>query len=489
MPSKTKKQAKFMRAAAHNPEFAAKAGIPQTVAKEFNNADTKKEEIEKSNYGPKGTAAGAQYQAHANQERKANNTGDVVTGIGRNKNVKAYSSKPGQLSAKQQAAAMHTKANQKANSGPVKSDFSDEEKKKFEAMYIPPSKMKKEEIIDEEADGKQEIVEGKEPLKKDPKARWKQLKKTLDHKSAFMNLEEELSGGDQPQEQGEEQDVQANGDLAGQMQQELSPEQSEEAEQPEDDEQQEAEAVSPGDEEQQDDQGAPELSPEDQEKVQQVEDGELDPQELIDALKEEGYSDQEIAYIVHGHHAPEVDPTKQAKAQATQAMSEHELDAAGKMAEIERQHALASMEQERSHKQRMSDLEYSDAQKQKSAIDMDQAHKQRMLDLEYERAKKETEVPADDGGELETQKEMKRLEVEKKRLELKLREQEMKLELEFKQREHELKLKMMEQQLKEQAKQKSEISGIKHEQKLSDVKSPPKKKPLKKSEEEDEQQD
>jgi len=39
MPSKTAKQAKFMAAAAHNPKFAKAAGIPQTVAKEFNRAD------------------------------------------------------------------------------------------------------------------------------------------------------------------------------------------------------------------------------------------------------------------------------------------------------------------------------------------------------------------------------------------------------------------------------------------------------------------
>lgn len=42
MPSSTKKQAKTMAAAAHNPEFAAKMGIPQKVAKEFNKADTAK---------------------------------------------------------------------------------------------------------------------------------------------------------------------------------------------------------------------------------------------------------------------------------------------------------------------------------------------------------------------------------------------------------------------------------------------------------------
>lgn len=39
MPSKTKKQAKLMAAAAHNPAFAKKVGIKQSVAKEFNQAD------------------------------------------------------------------------------------------------------------------------------------------------------------------------------------------------------------------------------------------------------------------------------------------------------------------------------------------------------------------------------------------------------------------------------------------------------------------
>lgn len=42
MPSKTPKQARTMAAAAHNPEFAKKVGIPQSVAKEFNKADEKK---------------------------------------------------------------------------------------------------------------------------------------------------------------------------------------------------------------------------------------------------------------------------------------------------------------------------------------------------------------------------------------------------------------------------------------------------------------
>lgn len=40
MPSKSPKQARTMAAAAHNPQFAKKVGIPPKVAKEFNRADT-----------------------------------------------------------------------------------------------------------------------------------------------------------------------------------------------------------------------------------------------------------------------------------------------------------------------------------------------------------------------------------------------------------------------------------------------------------------
>jgi len=39
MPSVSKKQHNFMAAVANNPEFAKKAGVPQSVGKEFNDAD------------------------------------------------------------------------------------------------------------------------------------------------------------------------------------------------------------------------------------------------------------------------------------------------------------------------------------------------------------------------------------------------------------------------------------------------------------------
>jgi hypothetical protein len=42
MPSKSEAQRRFMSAAAHSPDFAKKAGIPQSVAQEFHAADAGK---------------------------------------------------------------------------------------------------------------------------------------------------------------------------------------------------------------------------------------------------------------------------------------------------------------------------------------------------------------------------------------------------------------------------------------------------------------
>ena len=41
MPSRTKRQARIMAGAAHDPAFAKKVSIPQSVAKDFNQADKK----------------------------------------------------------------------------------------------------------------------------------------------------------------------------------------------------------------------------------------------------------------------------------------------------------------------------------------------------------------------------------------------------------------------------------------------------------------
>lgn len=42
MPSVSEKQKKFMAAVAHSPEFAKKVGVPQSVDKEYNDADKAK---------------------------------------------------------------------------------------------------------------------------------------------------------------------------------------------------------------------------------------------------------------------------------------------------------------------------------------------------------------------------------------------------------------------------------------------------------------
>lgn len=45
MPSSTPKQKRTMAGAAHDPAFAKKVGIPQSVAKKFNRADQGKSEV------------------------------------------------------------------------------------------------------------------------------------------------------------------------------------------------------------------------------------------------------------------------------------------------------------------------------------------------------------------------------------------------------------------------------------------------------------
>lgn len=58
MPSTSAKQAKFMAAVAHNPEFAKKAGVPQSVGKEFNQADKGRKFSKDTNMATKKMAKG-----------------------------------------------------------------------------------------------------------------------------------------------------------------------------------------------------------------------------------------------------------------------------------------------------------------------------------------------------------------------------------------------------------------------------------------------
>jgi hypothetical protein len=52
MPSKSGKQHRLMEAAAHNPQFAKKTGVPQKVAREFVMADVGRKFSDKSAKSP-----------------------------------------------------------------------------------------------------------------------------------------------------------------------------------------------------------------------------------------------------------------------------------------------------------------------------------------------------------------------------------------------------------------------------------------------------
>jgi hypothetical protein len=70
--SKTQKQARTMAAAAHDPKFAKKVGIKQSVAKEFNKADTGTKKLSQAMKNKKTTEAlkGNQYKIDANKNGK-----------------------------------------------------------------------------------------------------------------------------------------------------------------------------------------------------------------------------------------------------------------------------------------------------------------------------------------------------------------------------------------------------------------------------------
>ena len=49
MPSKSPAQARLMAAAAHDPKFAKKVGVPRSVAAEYNRADTGTKMLHRAN--------------------------------------------------------------------------------------------------------------------------------------------------------------------------------------------------------------------------------------------------------------------------------------------------------------------------------------------------------------------------------------------------------------------------------------------------------
>lgn len=72
MPSKTPSQHRLMEAVAHNPSFAKKVGIPQSVGKDFAKADK----------GKKFAGGGLYANIHAKQERIAEGSGEKMRKVG-----------------------------------------------------------------------------------------------------------------------------------------------------------------------------------------------------------------------------------------------------------------------------------------------------------------------------------------------------------------------------------------------------------------------
>lgn len=292
------------------------------------------------------------------------------------------------------------------------------------------SKLEKD-IIDMAPDGKQEIVPGSEALKKEPKRkvplkdRWKKLKKSLDHAQSIMDIGEAIKPDHE-----ESDDEAEHKELTDELHSLMSgPDESEEADKvvpsaPSEDQKEAAKDAAP----------APAADSDARNTVQEAA---ISPpehasdEELEAALEQAGYTPHEIAYIVRGHHAPELDLHSAAKADSVKAMSDVNADSAQKRAELERDlmqrsseikhdHEKKINEHELNHKKRMSDVEYETAKSKSSHHDLDKEHKQKLLEMELE---------------------AKKLEVEAKRKQLEI-------ELEFKKLEHDLKLKHMEGKLK-----------------------------------------
>jgi hypothetical protein len=214
-------------------------------------------------------------------------------------------------------------------------------------------------------------------------------------------------------------------------------------------------------------------------------------QELESMLKEYGYSDAEVAHIVHGHHFPDVDELKDAKADTEKAkkegelslqqlemqikQGEHELKSGGaeKLSALDLDHKAKMNQLEEEHTKRIKELEYEKAKRKAQAED-EVDHKSRLRDVEYERAKRDAQandevdhkgkmrevehtkaskdIPGDKPDDSAHQKRMQDLEYEKAK-------REMELDLEIKKQQSEHKMKQME--IDAQVRQKEKAQAVK----------------------------
>ena len=228
--------------------------------------------------------------------------------------------------------------------------------------------------IDKEVDGKQELDYGKEELDKDEshagvaanqdaqqdyehhlKRKWKKLKKAMAD-DAFMSMSPEPEEEQEaPQEEQPEMGDDEMHDILSQLDDPESSDGSDESG---------SEDADMGGEETQEDFKENEL-PE-----QEESEGEEGAEDLEEMMSKLGYSETEIAHVIHGHHFPDVDELKSAKADTERAKKEGELS----LQELEMQ-----------IKQGEHQLKSGGAEKLNS-LDLD--HKSQMNAIEVEHAKK-----------------------------------------------------------------------------------------------------
>ncbi len=309
--------------------------------------------------------------------------------------------------------------------------------------------------IDKESDGKQELDYGKEELDKfgaraaqsnyqdsqqdydfslkQLKDKWIKLKKAMAD-DAFLDIEDSM------QDEDEEQAQQADGE-----------------QQPSPEEQAMIQAQQADGEQQ--------PSPEEQAMMQaQQADGEQQPspEDIAEMLKQSGHSDAEIAFIMHGHHFPDIDQVSDEKAKTEQARRQGELSLQDMEMQIkQKDHALKSghheklnnaeldhkvslMKLEQEHKKRMLELEY-EKERRKLESEDDSEHKRKLREIEQEKAKKD--IPASKLDDSEHQKRMLDLEYERAK-------KEMALDLQIKQHQAALKAEQMVVDAKNKIKEK-----------------------------------
>jgi hypothetical protein len=230
----------------------------------------------------------------------------------------------------------------------------------------------------------------KDGVKKSMFDAWEELKKKLNNAESILNLEE--AQATEEQEQPQEEPAPPEGNSQGQ---ELPPEQGQpegqdQGDMSDEDAQKLLSQLNQGQQQDQE-QGQPEG---------QEQEGAVDEnKELIDALRQEGHSESEIAHIVHGHSAPQVDPVDQSKVAMNEAKTEADKAAAGRdnaikenEAKIESEIRMKEAETEAEHQKHMFDVELNIAKEKADTVGIDNDHKKRMLDLEFDHAKKVKEL-------------------------------------------------------------------------------------------------